>query len=66
MIEDRELTELTEYDYTGVTGAIYHPVFKDSKWQLNGIDYTYSFYDIVYLCRIPDDEALILKLKYGG
>lgn len=66
MIKDRELTELTEYAYTGISGEVYHPSFKDGKWQLCGINYDYSFYDIIYLCRIPDDEALILKLKYGG
>ncbi len=66
MIEDRELTELTEYVYTGITGAIYHPTFKDGKWYLGGLYSDLTFYDIIYLCEIPDDEALILKLKYGG
>ena len=49
MIKDRELTELTEYAYTGISGEVYHPSFKDGKWQLCGINYDYSFYDIIYL-----------------
>jgi hypothetical protein len=56
-------TVLSEYKFTGLSGDTYHPRVQNGQWALI---LPCSFYDIVYWCNIPDDEALILKLKYGG
>ena len=58
-------TVLTEYSFTSITDTVYHPIFKDSKWYLIGV-FPRSLNNIIDLCDIPDDEAVILKLKYGG
>jgi hypothetical protein len=57
---------IVEYAYTGITGQIYHPTIKNGKWYINPLNGPVTFYDVVYLCRIPDDDALMLRLKYGG
>jgi hypothetical protein len=58
-------TVLKDYEYTGITGEVYHPVFKDSKWYL--VDHLPRMLsNIIHLCNIPEDEAVILKLKYGS
>ena len=60
---------VSQYHYVGLTGTKYHPVFNKGKWYLGGLSGQYndlSFYDIVYMCKIPDDEALMLRLRYGG
>jgi hypothetical protein len=56
---------LKEYPFVGITGTIYYPHFGYNKWYLVTHANPISFYQLVYLCHIPDDEALILKLKYG-
>jgi len=61
-MEDR--IYIKEYPYVGITGTVYYPYFYKNKWFLvSGREV--SFYHLVYLCQIPDDEALILKLKFG-
>jgi len=45
-------------------GSSYHPYISNGVWCL--ITSERPFLDIVYMCRIPDDEAVMLKLKYGG
>lgn len=55
---------LREYPYVGITGHIYHPYFYKNNWYII-YDRPVSFYHMVCLCHIPEDEALILKLKYG-
>lgn len=59
----QETVVLDEYKFIGLTGQVYHPRVAASQWALI---LPCSFYDVVYWCNIPDDEALILKLKYGG
>ena len=54
----------TEYTYTGLTGNVYHPYFDNGNWYVIPHNPT-TFLNMVYLCRIPDEDALLLKLKYG-
>jgi len=61
-IEEREY--LKEYPYTGITGMTYIPFFFRGNWFIipgNPI----SFLHMVYMCKIPDDEALLIKLRFG-
>ena len=58
-------TILQEYKFVSITDSVYHPIFRDGKWYLVGV-FPRTLNNIIYLCGIPDDEALILKLKYGG
>ena len=55
---------ITECSYTGITGAVYTPYVQDGKWYVVP-HHPVSFLHFVYLCCIPDDEAVMLKLKYG-
>ena len=64
MLQEQE-TVLTEYKFVGLSSATYYPTFRNGKWYLVG-SLARSFSQIVALCNIPEDEALILKLKYGG
>jgi len=57
---------MEEYTFNGISGEKYHPTIKDGKWYVNPMAGPVRFLDVVYLCRIPEDEATILKLKYGG
>ncbi len=59
-----DVTYLREYPYIGLTGNKYIPYVKDGTWYVIPHRPT-SFLNVVYLCRIPDEEATILKLKYG-
>jgi hypothetical protein len=58
-------TVLQEYKFVSITGSVYHPIFKDSKWYLVGV-FPRTLDNIVHLCNIPDEDAVFLKLKYGG
>ena len=57
---------MIEYTFTGLTGNEYHPFIKDGKWYVSPMAGPVSFFDVVYLCKIPDEEALMMRLKYGG
>ena len=59
-------TVLKEYSYTAISGTTYHPVRKNSRWYIVDRACPRTIFDIAYLCKIPEDEVLILKLKYGG
>lgn len=54
---------LEDYKYTGITGAVYTPYVQNGKWYVMP-DQAVSFLHFIYLCAIPEDEALVLKLKY--
>lgn len=60
-----ETVVLTEYSHEGISGTIYHPCVTDGIWSLGYLSHI-SLYDVALLCLIPDDEVLLLKLKYGG
>ena len=60
---------LTHYSYTTNNIAhddivTYHPRFKNGHWCIGY--YRSSLREIAKKCNIPEDEVLILKLKYGG
>ena len=57
--------DILECKYTGITGMVYTPYVRDGKWYVIP-NHPVSFLQFVYLCNVPDDEALILKLKYGS
>lgn len=59
-----ETVWLEEYIYTGITGVQYTPHIINGRWFV--IPYREcTFLEFVYLCRVPDEEAVVLKLKYG-
>jgi hypothetical protein len=58
-------TILTEYSFVSITDAVYHPIFRNGKWYLVGV-FPRKLDNIVYLCGIPAEDAVFLKLKYGG
>ena len=57
---------MEEYTFTGISGQQYHPTIKDGKWYVTPMGGPVRFLDVVYLCRIPEDDAFMLRLKYGG
>ena len=58
-------TVLYEYSFVGLSSSTYYPSFRNGKWYLVG-DLARPLSQIVALCNISEDEAVILKLKYGG
>lgn len=58
------IVELTEYSYTGLTGTVYHPRFENGAWRL--IFGYYTIDEIAFMCDIPEEDILFLKLKYAG
>lgn len=59
-----ETMYLEEYSYVGLTGHHYIPHIINGKWYV--IPHREcTFLEFVYLCKVPDEEATILKLKYG-
>ena len=56
---------LDGYKYTGITGQVYTPFVENGRWYVLP-NQPISFLHFVYLCGVPDDEALLLKLKYGA
>jgi hypothetical protein len=62
-VENKECIVTTAYSWTAYSGNTYYPRFIDGKWFLVG---QIEFSAIAHLCRIPEDEATFLKLKYGG
>ena len=59
-------TILTEYSYKAISGTVYHPVVKNNKWYIINDQFSRTFFEILYLCNISDEDAVALKLKYGG
>lgn len=54
-----------EYQYVGISGVVYHPEFWDGSWHLiSSLEVPLS--DVIRLCNISDDDALILALTYGS
>lgn len=66
MLELDSENMMVEYTFEGITGEKYHPTIKNGKWYVIPMGGPVTFYDVVYLCRIPDEDALMLRLKYGG
>jgi hypothetical protein len=56
---------IEECKYTGLTGLVYTPYVQDGQWFVIP-NVPVSFLHFVYLCHVPEDEAVILKLKYGS
>ena len=56
---------IEECKYTGITGEIYTPYVQGNQWYVVP-GYPVSFLHFIYLCGVPEDEAIILKLKYGS
>lgn len=67
-------TYLLQYSYVGLTGEEYFPAHIDGKWTLQmfnspeniRITNNITLSRIGKLCNIPEEELLILKLRYGG
>jgi hypothetical protein len=55
---------LDNYRYTGLTGFTYIPYVRDGKWYV--IPHREcTFLEFVYLCKVPDEDATVLKLTHG-
>lgn len=67
-------TYLLQYTYSGITGEEYFPAFVGGEWVLimfNSpenirISNNITLSHLGKLCNIPEDELLMLKLRYGG
>ena len=64
-MQEQEIV-LNEYEYIAVTDTVYHPRVRGGKWYLISDQYCLSFEKIVEIFDIPEDEQIIIKLKYGG
>jgi hypothetical protein len=60
-----EKTSFPEWPYVSITQNVYHPYTENGKWYvIPGREVT--FLHFVYLCKVPDEEAMLLKLTHGG
>lgn len=64
MLQEKEII-LKEYSFVSITDTVYHPRFCNGKWYLVG-GLPRKLDNIAYLCDIPVEDAVFLKLKYGG
>ena len=55
---------IEECRYTGITGHVYTPYVQNGQWYVTPGN-PISFLHFVYLCHVSDEEAVVLKLKYG-
>lgn len=55
---------LEDYTYIGITGLTYTPYIEDGRCYLVPGQIV-SFWHFVRLCNVPDDEAMLIKLKYN-
>jgi hypothetical protein len=53
----------SQYPYVGLSGDVYHPYTENGKWYIVP-HREVSLERLAILCRIPEDEAVFLKLKY--
>ena len=60
--------EFPEYTYISLSGYYYSPVFntQGEYWTLVTSGNIMPFEKIALLCNIPPDDAVMLKLRYGG
>lgn len=64
-----QVTYFNEYSHKDPeTGDTYHPYFviegsDKGKWKMHNWPITVA--ELGWLCDIPEDELIILKLKYG-
>ena len=65
MMQDAKIV-FEQYSYTALSETVYHPYFKNGNWYFEHSHAPYTMSQVVYLCRIPDDEAIMLKLQYGA
>lgn len=58
----------TEYYCYDLYGGVIFPYFdtKSKIWKMKCRGIEFSTDEIITLCNIPEDEAIILKLKYGN
>ena len=55
---------LDNYYYISRSGMKHVPYIEDGKWYLG--DCEISFLNLMALCRIPDEDAVTIRLTYGG
>ena len=64
---------LTDYVWVGLTGEKDHPMTWNDRWYfvnaddhlIYGYGREFSFDEIVYLSKMPEDDRLFIILKYG-
>ena len=57
------------YEYNFVSNdCIYFPVFTHGRWYLVGAagKMPQSLSNVAHLCKIPPEDVVVLKLKYGA
>ena len=64
---DEDSVIFPEYMYKSISGNKYAPVFdkKRVRWWLVTRNNVLPFSTIAMLCDIPDEDATLLKLRYG-
>lgn len=55
---------LEEYKFSGISGNVYNPYYCRNQWFVIP-GRPVSFLHMIYLCNIPEDEAIMLKLRFG-
>jgi hypothetical protein len=69
LVDDRVFPDnryFPEYEYIGISGYHYAPSYRNGGWYLTADTMRYTLAQIVHLCSIPPDEAIMLALKYGS
>ena len=61
---DSDSVFLPYYPYRGISGTMYCACFRKDKWFLGSAEVTLT--ELGKLCNIPEEELILLKLKYGG
>ena len=57
---------LRDYSWEGITGKTYNPSFYNGGWHLVSNGHSIPIKIIGAMCNIPEDELLILMLRYGS
>lgn len=69
MVSDMEnVIYFPEWFHTDPMGKIYNLYYVPStrKWWVSYWSYELTFTEVCVLCKIPDDEAIMLRLRYDG
>jgi hypothetical protein len=56
---------LYEYKFIGISGYVYYPKYRNGKW-CPDIHNECTLVEIASIFDIPEDDLIILKLRYGG
>lgn len=62
----REVIYFQEYYYKNSVGDMFSPMIdrEINRWSMGGIEM--SFDEVADLCKIPEDERIVIKLTYSA